>query len=63
MPATTPMKTAVALMRLTPDEKQRWQRMCEERDVSLSYAMREGLRLYLEEARERASREGPRVAT
>lgn len=54
MSASTPMKTAVALMRLTPDEKIRWQQLCEERHVTLSYAMREGLRLYLEEARERA---------
>lgn len=62
MPATKPMKTAVFLMRLTPEEKQRWEEVCRQREISLAEAMREGARLYLDDARERLT-EGRIAAT
>lgn len=51
MPQTGPMKTAVFLLRLSPEEKARWERYCSERHISLAHAMREGTRLFLEDAR------------
>lgn len=60
MPATAPMKTAVFFMRLTPEEKARWERKCSERRISLAEAMREGARLLLDE---QANQQASRVAT
>lgn len=56
MPVSKPMKTASYLLRLSPDEKARLEQLAAERDVTLAYALREGARLYLEDARERGGR-------
>jgi hypothetical protein len=64
MPPTAPLKTAVFLLRLNPDEKAAWEAKCAERRISLAEAMREGARLYLDELRSDAptSSPGDRVA-
>ena len=46
---TRPMLTASAVLRLTPAEKRKLVRLARDRNVSLSYALREGARLWLEE--------------
>jgi len=64
MPQTAPMKTAVFLLRLSPEEKTRWEAYCAERHISLAHAMREGCRLYLDDARQLiGGDEGRDVAT
>lgn len=45
---STPMR-AVVQLRLTPEERQALHAMAEECNVTLSWAMREGARLYLQE--------------
>jgi hypothetical protein len=55
------MKTAVFFMRLTPEEKARWEARCAEQRISLAEAMRQGARLYLDELRDQAADES--VAT
>lgn len=47
MPVSKPMQ--LLTLRLDPDEKARLEAIAAERHVTLSYAFREGARLYLEE--------------
>jgi len=47
MSVSKPMK--LLTLRLDPDEKARLEQIAAERHVTLSYALREGARLYLEE--------------
>lgn len=47
MPVSTPMK--LCTYRMSEAEKKRLQQLAAERNITLSYAIREGLRLYLEE--------------
>jgi predicted DNA-binding protein len=49
MSESAPMKTARKMIRLSPQEKRRLDRLAAQQNVSLSYAMREGARLYLED--------------
>lgn len=46
---STPMRTASYLLRLTPAEKRRLERLARDRNVTLAYALREGARMWLEE--------------
>lgn len=46
---TKPMLTASYLLRFTPAEKKKLERLARQRNVSLAYALREGARLLLEE--------------
>jgi predicted transcriptional regulator len=48
MPLSTPMK--LMALRMPEAEKRRLQELAREREVTLSYALREGARLYLEDA-------------
>jgi hypothetical protein len=52
VPESIPLKTTVAIIRLTPDEKARWKAYCEQRDVTLSHALREGFALYVGDVKE-----------
>ncbi len=49
MPTSKPMQ--LMALRLDPDEKRRLQALAATRNVTLSMALREGARLYLEDAR------------
>jgi len=44
---SAPMRSATFLLRLTEEEKRKLHELARERNVTLSYAMREGARLYL----------------
>jgi len=51
-----PAKVTYAAMKLSPEEKARLKALCDEQGITLTWAMYEGSRLYLEElkaARER----------
>jgi predicted DNA-binding protein len=58
VPVSTPMK--LCTYRMGEAEKKRLQQLAAERNVTLSYAIREGLRLYLEEW---SSQDPPEVGT
>jgi len=58
MPVSKPMQ--LMAFRLTEEERSQLERLAAERKVTLSYAIREGLRLYAREAV--AERVGGRVA-
>lgn len=45
LPTSKPMK--IVAMRLDADEKARLEQLARERNITLSYAIREGLKLYL----------------
>ena len=47
MPVSKPMK--LLTLRLDPDEKARLEQLAAARNITLSYALREGARLYLDE--------------
>lgn len=47
MPVSTPMK--LMTLRIPPAEKARLEKLARERNVTLSYALREGVKLYLED--------------
>lgn len=49
MPVSTPMK--LIAFRIPADERERLEQLAAERHVTLSDAFREGLRLYLDDAR------------
>jgi hypothetical protein len=49
MPLSKPMQ--LVALRLEPSEKQELQRMAGERHITLSHALREGARLYMQDAR------------
>lgn len=58
MGASKPMKIARAVVRLTEDERAKLDQLCEENDVTLSYALRKGAMLYLEDMKaEREARQ------
>lgn len=46
---TKPMLTASIMLRMTPAEKRKLAKLARDRNVSLSYALREGARMWLEE--------------
>jgi predicted transcriptional regulator len=62
VPVSTAMK--LCTYRMSEAEKKRLQELARERNITLSYAIREGMRLYLEEwsVRDRSDA-GERVAT
>ena len=45
MPLSGPMKTATVIARFTPDERRRLEQVARDRNVTLSEALREGLKL------------------
>lgn len=47
---SAPMNAAVATMRLSQEEKDRLQQLCQQRHVTLSWAMYQGALLYLQDA-------------
>lgn len=47
MPLSTPMK--IITLRFDPEEKARLQELAAARNITLSHALREGARLYLDE--------------
>lgn len=47
MPLSKPMQ--IVNLRLDPDEKARLAELAAERNITLSYAFREGIRMYLDE--------------
>lgn len=49
MALSKPAMAAQVIARLTPEQKANLERMAAECDISLSFALREGARLYLEE--------------
>ena len=49
MTLSKPAKAAQVIARLTPEEKANLERMAENCNITLSMALREGARLYLEE--------------
>ncbi len=62
MPTSAPLKTAMFTLRLSPEEKADLERKAADRNLSLSEALRDGARAYLDEARP-AARPGRRHAT
>ncbi len=61
MALSAPMK--LTALRMSEDEKRRLTALAKKRNVTLSYALREGARLYLEDARHALkSEDGERVA-
>lgn len=60
MPVSTPMK--LCTYRMSEAEKKRLQQLARERNITLSYAIREGLKLYLEDINEATRSKGRRVA-
>jgi len=50
MAVSTPMKTASYLLRFTPAEKRKLEKLAAKRNVTLAYALREGARLLLEDS-------------
>lgn len=49
MAATKPLRTAVAVARLTPAERRKIDKLCRDNDVTLSQALRMGTLLYLQD--------------
>ena len=47
MPVSAPLKTAAVLLRISPEEKARLERLARDRNVTLSHALREGARQLL----------------
>lgn len=50
MPVSKPMQ--LVALRLTEDERANLERLAAERDVTMSWVLREGLRLYAQDARD-----------
>ncbi len=51
MPTSAPLKTAMFTLRLSPEEKADLERKAADRNLSLSEALRDGARAYLDELR------------
>ena len=60
MPVSTPMK--LIAFRIPANERERLEQLAAERDVTLSDAFREGLRLYLDDARRGVASRRPEAA-
>lgn len=55
MPESRALKTVTAAIRLTPEEKARWEEYCKAHDVTLTQALRGGFKLYMRELEEQAA--------
>lgn len=49
MAASKPLKYATVMARLTVAERRNLDKLCRENDITLSQALRQGARIYLEE--------------
>ena len=61
MPISKPMQ--MFAVRLTAEERERLEQIARERHVTLSYAVREGLRLYAQDWAERQAQRGEAMTT